>query len=251
MKRFPIIILVIMLCLALMPVKPLAASAQCIQEQLEVFSTNIPDDAEYLDVLIKMDEDDPYYTPCNEENMKQYSFDKTTLAEYSTDGFVSLSYHYYVPEKTLYTDMKINKTRYNEIDRTWNTFSSYNDETYYSLFNGKRVIRIAVLDKDGNIIQVSKSIKMTGKKGRVNSSIDYNIGKNKLEYEYEDEQNPSLLELLLILLLLPIIILWSISPWLGFNFIAILLVSSGGMIILIERAIIKAAKRRKNKKSET
>lgn len=78
----------------LLPFQILTAYARDKLDCLIVESYVLPDEAVYMDLLITMDENDEAYTPFNEENMKQYSFDTNAITEYNSEGFVSMSCHY-------------------------------------------------------------------------------------------------------------------------------------------------------------
>ena len=246
MKRFPIIILAIMLCLALMPVKPLAASAQAMQQNLIVEPVNITDEAEYIELLIKMDENDTHYAPCNEENMKQYSFDKTALAKYSTDGFVSFSYHYRDLDTELFTAMRIDRERLDKNGWTSCCFTCVKDENgelsgnlkaMAELKNSDRVMKVAVLDKSGNIIQVSEQFEVSGKKGDIDASVKYDVGGNVVEVSHDGDRQPFMPAYALLFL-------WNAAPMLVIGIAIAVFLAAGVLIILLVRIL----KKEKNKR---
>ena len=183
MKRISIIIC----CFMLLPFQMLTAYARNILQNLVVISSELPNEAVYIDMLIYMDEKDEAYTPYNEENMKQYSFDTNTIANYSNEGFISMSCHY----KDNFTKMKIQA---NTKGKYVNSFTLrrisdgdlvQNSTLVYKLLNEKRQFRIALLDKNGSIIQLSEPFDSNGKKGELINYIEYDAGNNIISLDYE------------------------------------------------------------------
>ena len=180
-------IIIIFCCLMLLPFQMLTASAQAKLENLAVESSGLPDNAVYMDMLISMDENDEAYTPFNKENMKQYSFDTKTIADYNSEGFVSMSYHY----KDNLTRMKIQTDVRGDYINSFtlkrrsdgNIYSNY--QLVYNLLKEDRQFRIALLDENGGIIQISKPFGITGRKGDLLGYIKYNAEHNKLSLNYE------------------------------------------------------------------
>lgn len=87
-------IIIILCCLMLLPFQILTAFARDQLSSLTVESSGLLDEAVYMDMLISMNENDEAYTPFNEENMKQYSFDSKVISDYNNEGFISMSCHY-------------------------------------------------------------------------------------------------------------------------------------------------------------
>lgn len=180
-------IIIILCCLMLLPFQMLTASAQAKLENIAVESSRLPDNAVYMDMLISMDENDEAYTPFNKENMKQYSFDTKTIADYNSEGFVSMSYHY----KDNFTKMEIKPDfrgdYYNSftLSRISDGSLAQNSMLVYKLLNENRRFRIMLLDENGSIIQLSKPFKGSGKKGPLIDYIKYNAENNTLSLTYE------------------------------------------------------------------
>ncbi|MDE5557372.1 MAG: hypothetical protein K2J32_06710 [Ruminococcus sp.] len=96
-------LIVVFSCLILLTFPVLTANARNILQNLVVISSELPNDAVYIDILISMNENDESYTPFNESNMKQYNFDTKDINEYNNEDFISMSCHY----KYNFTEMKI------------------------------------------------------------------------------------------------------------------------------------------------
>lgn len=188
-------LLTIICCLLFMPISSMTAYAAARLENLQVESSNIPENAVYLDMLVSMEKDDASYTPCNDDNMKAYSFDTKSIAEYNSEGFVSMSYHY----SDVYTVMEIQRIGDGSNARASNAFTltrisdgslKQNSTIVFNLIEAKRKLRIAVLDASGNIIQVSEAFDITGKNGTLNKPVSYDIINNTLDLSYEHDGAP-------------------------------------------------------------
>ena len=180
-------IIIILCCLMLLPFQILTVFARDQLSSLTVESSGLLDEAVYMDMLISMNENDEAYTPFNKENMKQYSFDAKVISDYNNEGFISMSCHY----NNNFTKMEIC------YDDKWGYHNSFtmnkscdgrlisNSLLVHKLLSEERQFRIALLDKNGNIIQISKPFKGSGKKGLLDDYIGYNMKNNKLSLKYE------------------------------------------------------------------
>ena len=180
-------IIIIFCCLMLLPFQIITAFARAQLRSLTVESSGLLNEAVYMDMLISMDENDEAYTPFNEENMKQYSFDTKAIADYNSKGFISMSCHY----NNNFTKMEIfydDKWGYHNsftLDRNSDGSLSQNSMLVYKLLNENRQFRIVLLDENGSIIQLSKPFKGSGKKNPLIDYIKYNAEHNKLSLNYE------------------------------------------------------------------
>lgn len=180
-------IIIVLCCLMLLPFQILTVFARDQLSSLTVESSGLLDEAVYMDMLISMNENDEAYIPFNEENMKQYSFDAKVISDYNNEGFISMSCHY----NNNFTKMEIC------YDDKWGYHNSFtmnkscdgrlisNSLLVHKLLSEERQFRIALLEKNGNIIQISKPFKGSGKKGLLDNYIGYNMKNNKLSLEYE------------------------------------------------------------------
>lgn len=183
------VIIAIFSCIILLLFNTHTAYAQAKLDSFAVKSYNLPEEAVYMDMLISMNEDDESYTVFNEENMKQYIFDARVLSSYNKDGFISMSCHY----NNNFTKMKIldnNTGSYHNsfvLDKNSNGGLVANDIRIYKILSENRQFRIVLLDKDGNIIQLSKPFKGNSRKGFLIDYIKYDAKSNtfSLKYEYD------------------------------------------------------------------
>lgn len=188
MKR----IIIILCCIIFLPFQALTASASVeILQNLVIRSYRLPKEAVYIDMLIYMDENDEAYTPFNEDNMKQYNFDATELSEYNSEGFISMYCHY----KDNFTKMKL---FYNNKYDSFNSFvldkysDKYSNDSFrtngsrmYQIIDENRQFRIALLDENGSIIQISEPFNSNSKRGPLIEYIKYNAENNALYLKYE------------------------------------------------------------------
>lgn len=188
MKRRFLLVFISQIAFAL---SPFTAFAHSNAQKIEIDTYHFTDAAYYIDLLIKMDSEDEYYTEFNNDNMNHYDFDKTKLAEYrDEEGYISFSCHY----KDIYSDLIINKkiVRDTLISENCFTLDKNLKENIYAMkdiYDEKRSFKIAILDNEGSIIQVSDSFEVHNDdkdKGYIASDVEYDISDNKLEYYWSN-----------------------------------------------------------------
>lgn len=184
-KIFMIIALIIIF------VCPIEAYAHSNAQKIEVDTYHFTDDACYIDLLIKMDSDDEYYTEFNNDNMDRFDFDKTKLSEYrDADGYISFSCHY----KDVYSDPIISKKTVGETVISENCFTldkhlEIDLNVMKALYDKNRAFKIAILDKNGNIMQISDTFEVHNDdkdKGYISGDVRYDVSNNKFEYYWSN-----------------------------------------------------------------
>lgn len=170
---------------------PIEAYAHSNAQKIEVDTYNFTNDACYIDLLIKMDSDDECYTEFNSANMDRFDFDKTKLVEYrDPDGYISFSCHY----KDIYSDPIINKKTVGETVISENCFTmdkhlEIDLNVMKALYDKNRAFKIAILDKNGNIMQISDTFEVHNDdkdKGYISGDVKYDVSNNKLEYYWSN-----------------------------------------------------------------
>ncbi len=178
-------VLVIMLMLLfMMPVQSVSA-ARKDADTITLDISNIPEDAAYIDVLIDF-ENGENYTKLNEDNLKQYDFDADELAQYNEGGFVSYSCHF----RGIKTDMKIKAGKTVFVDEK-------TERQFYFDYNS---LKIAVLDKNGHILQVSDTVEINKHERHFGGTtsiylagdIKYDVGENKVDPDMFDNSTSDL-----------------------------------------------------------
>ena len=160
-------------------------------QDIEIKSSNLTQDGEYIDILIQLSVDDSDYTAYNEANMKQCSFDTKELSEFrDDDGYISFSCHF----KDNYTRMKIKTQEYGGQTVSINSFVLDNDKREKSWHATDRMeklhelnpkFKVAVLDKNGSIIQTSEPFELENDSGYLWSYVNYDVTNNTIELDWK------------------------------------------------------------------
>ncbi len=169
----------------------IAYASRLEAQDIEVESFNFMNDCEYIEILIQLSESSEDYTAYNKANMKKYSFDTKELSEYrDDDGYISLSCHF----KDNYTKMNI-KTQENGGETvSFNNFVLDSDKSEKSeratermtrLYKLKPKFKVAVLNKNGSVIQTSKPFEIKNDTGRLCGGVTYDIANNTIELDWE------------------------------------------------------------------
>ena len=188
MKRIVIILLV----LFFLPFNYISAYASTPTENIEIRSLNVPDNAAYIDLLIMMDSNDESYTEFNSNNMARFQFDSKELSNYNEDGYISMSCHY----NNNYTDMELLHNEWTEGIVSWNCFAvdEYpeghfinNSDTMKDLVTKKRKFKIAIINKNGKILQVSDSFDIVKDSKLFLDRIEYDVSNNVVHMEWDEK----------------------------------------------------------------
>ncbi len=161
-------------------------------QDIEVKSSNFTQDCEYIDILIQLSEDSEDYTAYNKANMKQCSFDTKELSEFrDDDGYISFSCHF----RDNYTRMNVKKQEYGEQIVSLNSFVLDNEKSEKSWHATDRMeklhelnpkFKVAVLNKNGSIIQTSEPFELENDSGYLWSYVNYDVTKNTIELDWEE-----------------------------------------------------------------
>lgn len=165
---------------------------------IDIRSFNFTQDCKYIDLLIQMSEDENNYIAYNETNMKQCTFDTRELSHYCDNGYVSMSCHY----KDNYTELIIKKKNAKEtifsvncfvLDKDYDGDLRYGFKRMSDLYNRspKPKFKIAVLDKNGSIIQTSESFEIVNDSGYLYGNVNYDIKNNRIELDWEKQLTPT------------------------------------------------------------
>lgn len=112
--------------------------------------TNTDSNVKYTDILIKISKNSEYYSDLNSSNVATYGFNNLTpIVAYNQEGYVSVSFHCKnvqaslssrsVPDLGMSGDIQLNKS----------------NKPISTITNS---IKIALLDKNGNILKVSDAV---------------------------------------------------------------------------------------------
>ena len=178
-KLFALLIILIFACLLPLSV---SANAPMPADSLTVEISNIPDGAVYADLLIKIDQDDPNYIDAQKSAYGNTADVPQEIANYCEDGFRSFTLHY----ANAKSNIKLEKHSYDDsYDVLFCKGLEYNDylTQYEDLRKNYRNIKIALLDKNFNIISVSNEgeIPLTDEIRTFKGIVYYDVRQNSLE----------------------------------------------------------------------
>lgn len=160
---------------------PMTASANSPipKHYLTINLTDLPENAVYADLLIKIDQNDSKYVDFQHS---AYGNDKNQIkeiADYSRDGFVSYTIHY----NNAQSNVKIEHSYEDIYNVTFCKGIEYGEfkTQYEDLISNYPTLKIAILDKDYNIITVSNEVTIPQEKHiRFYDYIDYNVAANEI-----------------------------------------------------------------------
>ena len=191
--RLTVIISLLLLVIMISPLN-VFASRKWPQDTVYVSLKNIPENAEYVDLLIKIDDSYEKYTQENIDNLKQLGFDKQKLIDYNSDGFVSVSAHF----KMFYTNMKIDRSieqiTFAPVGPPDSSAQQYaNSDSvarYQRLVDNFDEVKLIVLDAEGNVISESQSFSVKSTDDKQLSSILYDIKSETVKANFYEKQKP-------------------------------------------------------------
>ena len=148
-----------------------------------------------IDILVRIPEDDIKYTDLNiytDEKYYGYSYSaESEIAEYNVDGYRSICVHYSEVKGTnkIVKD-KDGSHKNKNYDRNSIEYITINidvgSKAYYTrLCNKYGTFKIALLDENGSILQISEEIPFVTKSGfRLDNDIKYDPETNTVEENY-------------------------------------------------------------------
>ena len=151
-------IVVIVTILASSFVLPVFANAPMPADHLTVVLSNLPDDAVYVDLLVKINQDDPNFVDFQSNNYADSASKSSEIVSYSDGSFYSFTFHYKNSKSNIKIEHYYDDLYYVDFCNGLN-YQDYITQ-YESLRNHYRDVKVALLDKDFNIIVVSKSIQL-------------------------------------------------------------------------------------------
>ena len=174
MKRISGIVAVLLLLMLLLPIHATANSAPYYNAGYKFLLEELPNEAAYVDLLIQLDETDEFYVPLNKSNLPDGMAEDAQIVSYCEDGFRSYSLHY----KNAFSYIRVaigNSVRFALDDNDSVIYGSIPDRLD-ELIDEEGSIRLAILDKEGNIIQISKEFTLVHKQifRRISGDFTYN-----------------------------------------------------------------------------
>lgn len=176
-------IVVIVTILASSFVLPVFANAPMPADHLTVVLSNLPDDAVYVDLLVKINQDDPNFVDFQSNNYSDSVSKSSEIVSYSDGSFYSFTFHYKNSKSNIKIEHYYDDLYYVDFCNGLN-YQDYLTQ-YESLRNHYRDVKVALLDKDFNIIVVSESIQLP-KENNVfvfDGEICFDFNTNSLDFD--------------------------------------------------------------------
>ncbi|MDR0294669.1 MAG: hypothetical protein LBH91_00515 [Prevotellaceae bacterium] len=124
--------------------------------------TNNPEASVYADLLIQINPESAEYTDFNESNGQLFDISyNSAIAQYAENGFASFTFHYLGSASNIVLSSNANGSDYLYADFT----RIANDDSQFNNISANyHVMKIALLDKSGNILKISDVLDINPKK---------------------------------------------------------------------------------------
>ena len=162
---------------------PVFANAPAPANHLMVVLSNLPDDAVYADLLVRISQDDPNFVDFQSNNYADSVSKSSEIVSYSDDSFYSFTFHYKDAKSSIRIEPYYNDLFYVDFCNGL-AYQDYLTQ-YESLRNHYRDVKIALLDKDFNIIVVSESTRLPKENNAFvfDGIIYFDFNANSLDFE--------------------------------------------------------------------
>jgi len=138
---------------------------------------NMPEHTTHIDLLIQINENDEEYVDFNTNNGKILGVsEQSAIVMYNQDGFASFTFHF--------------------ADASYKGFRFAGSDDQYEILREKyHIIKVALIDKDGNILQISDSVDINppDRTGFFMGRITYDAAANTIDAPYYDSPMGNLL----------------------------------------------------------
>ena len=153
--RIPVLLMTMILLLLVMTF-PVSANGPMPTPWYEIYLSNLPENTAYVDLLIPLKENDPLYVELERRNLPDGFSEQAEIITYCDDGFRSYTFHYQGAQSAIETG----ENQYVSFGSTWEDVYGGGNYRYSHLedIELRGVIRLAMLDSQGNIIQVSQDL---------------------------------------------------------------------------------------------
>ncbi|WP_147347970.1 hypothetical protein [Clostridium sp. AM58-1XD] len=172
---------------------------------------DIPD-AAYVDILIPIEEDD--YTENMAQAVKECGFsEETEAAGYREGGYVSYMFHHrdgepgkiLTGQEPVYTSTPNNGDEVSQRVAYFYT-SAQGMEKFQKLKEKYPVIKLALLDVQGNILKISPECTIAKKGSYLTGAVTWDVSSNKVETHLYKRPGPAYLLLMILFLVLPLLL---------------------------------------------
>lgn len=132
---------------------------------------NMPENAAYVDILIQIGADDEQYTPYNVDHGARMGIPaQSPIVLYDEDGFASFTFHFAEAS----------------VDEEYGMRFARENDQYSMLLDRYHMIKVALIDSEGNVLQVSDSVDLnpSGKSGYFTGTITYDALADTIDAPY-------------------------------------------------------------------
>lgn len=145
-----------------------SANAPMPADRLTIMVLNLPENAVYADIMIKIDENDSNYVDFQPNKFTDSYLKAKPIVDYAENGFRSFSFHY----KDAKTDLKLKFDYDNRYIAEFCGGAEYNEylTQFEDLRNNYNKVKIALLDENFNIIHISEEFQLP----EVSKAITFN-----------------------------------------------------------------------------
>ena len=116
---------------------------------------NPPEGTVYLDLLIRMEETDPHYSRLERENLPAAFGESAQIVTYCEDGFCSYTFHYAGARSRIRLNPDNKVTFFVDSTKVLSAETESAAQRHKEDIECRGTIRLALLDAQGNILQIS------------------------------------------------------------------------------------------------
>lgn len=167
-SRLIILLVTLVLMLGWMPVQVFANSPEPTPFYT-FYLTNLPEGAEYVDLLIRLPETDEMYVALNSGNIPDQFAQDAQILSYCEDDYRSYTYHYRDALSMIRILGKGYVRYFTDSETSWNETHIRFDHAREIINRGR--VKLAILDARGGILQISRPLDLNA----VNK-FSYNLG---------------------------------------------------------------------------
>jgi hypothetical protein len=175
-KRLFSILVIVILASFFTPLFVAYADSPAPPSYFYSYATNTDSNVKYTDILIKISTSNKYYTDLNTSNAVTYGFNSSTpIVAYNQNGYVSISFHC----KNIKSYPSISR------DSVMSGIIQL-DNSNKPISTITKSIKIALLDKDGNVLKVSDAVSVLSTTNNTfPRRVDYDASSTTPNIEFE------------------------------------------------------------------
>jgi len=179
MKQHRVLALIVLLSMLLLLPMQVWANSPPPKPWFEIVLRDLPQGTAYVDMLVYLPESDPFYTELEERNLPQGFSSQSEIVTYCEDDFRSYTFHYMDAQSAIGVK---------KIDPVCFFFENPDigepiRHAHIEDVKAKGEIRLALLDKEGNILHVSPTFRLEIRTflGTLDGDFVYNGADDTLE----------------------------------------------------------------------